>query len=420
MNTTEFACRSCGKTGAAAVLSLGAAPLAGSLLTKAQVAEAAASPASEPKFPLELVFCEGCSLVQIMETVPPETMFRDHGYMSSSSEDVVAQAEALVTRLTEERKLGKSSLVVEIASNDGYLLQHYAKQGVPVVGIEPARGPAKAATDRGVRTVTEFFGKDLAASMAKDGQRADVIHANNVLAQVPDLDGVVSGIALTLKDDGVAVIETPYVKDLVDNRGVDAIDHEHYCHFSLTALVALMERHELVVTEVERLAVHNGSLRLFVSKKKGPKKAPKPNAAVKKLLAEEAAGGVATVAPFTGLAKAALALKAELIEKIAELRDQGARIAGYGAAAKGSTLLHFLGVGKSVVDFVVDRDPAKQGRFMPGSHIPVVAPDELRSRQPDVCMLLTWSSRDEIVEHQRVFRENGGKFLVPLPAVIVL
>jgi len=420
MNTTDFACRSCGKTGPAAVLSLGSAPLAGTLLTKAQVVEAAASPGSEPKFPLDLVFCDGCSLVQILETVPPETMFRDHAYLSSSSETMVKHSEVLVTRVAEERKLGKGSLVVEIASNDGYLLQHYTKLGVPVLGIEPARGAAKVATDRGVRTVSEFFGKDLATSMAKDGQRADVIHANDVLAHVADLNGVVEGIALALKDDGVAVIETPYVKELVDNREVDAIYHEHYCHFSLTALVAVMERHGLVVTDVERLVIHGGSLRLFVSKKKGPKKAPKPNAAVKKLLAEEADGGVATLAPFTEFAKRVLALKAELLEKISELREQGARIAGYGAAAKGSTLLNFLGVGKNAIDFVVDRDPKKQGRFMPGSHIPVVAPDELRTRQPDVCILLTWSSRDEIVEHQRVFRESGGKFLVPLPAVIVL
>lgn len=420
MNTTDFACRSCGKTGPAAVLSLGSAPLAGTLLTKAQVAEAAASPGSEARFPLDLVFCDGCSLVQIMETVPPETMFRDHAYLSSSSEAMIKHAEEIATRVAEERKLGKDSLVIEIASNDGYLLQSYAKLGVPVLGIEPARAAAKAATDRGIRTVSEFFGKDLASSMVKDGQRADVIHLNNVLAHVADLNGFASGVALTLKDDGVAVIETPYVKELLENREIDAIYHEHYSHFSLTALVALMERHALVVTEVERLRIHGGSLRLFVSKKKGPKKAPKPNAAVKKLLAEEAAGGVATLAPFTAFAKVALSLKAELIEKISELRDQGARIAGYGAAAKGSTLLHFLGVGKNAIDFVVDRDPAKQGRFMPGSHIPVVGPDELRTRAPDVCMLLTWSSRDEIVEHQAVFRENGGKFLVPLPAVIVL
>ncbi len=450
MTTADFACRSCGKQGPALVLSLGMSPLANSLLTKEQLAD----PKAEEKFPLDLAFCEGCSLLQITETVPPEKMFREYLYFSSFSDTMVKHAEAIATRLADDRKLGKDSLVLEIASNDGYLLQHYAKRGVTVLGIEPARNVAKVAVEeRGIPTITEFFGTELAATLVKDGQRADVIHANNVLAHVPDLNGVVAGIAKVLKDDGVAVIEAPYAKELVDHREFDTIYHEHLCYFSLTALSHLMDRHGLVVTDVERLPIHGGSLRIFVSKaggakaekvpkgEKAPKsekgekvpksvkapksekaaaKAPKQSAAVKKLLAEEADGGVATLAPFADFAKRVEALKTELVEKLDDLKEQGARIAAYGAAAKGSTLLNYFGIGKKTLDFVVDRSTHKQGRFMPGVHVPILAPSELLTRQPDVCLLLTWNFEEEILEQQREFRAKGGKFIVPVPEVKIV
>jgi len=411
MNMAEFACRSCGKTGPALVLSLGLSPLANSLLTKEELAD----PKAEEKFPLDLAFCEGCSLLQITETVPPEKMFREYLYFSSFSDTMVKHAETIATRLVSERALGKDSLVLEIASNDGYLLQHYAKQGVPVLGVEPARNVAKVAVEeRGIRTITEFFGRELAETLVKDGQRADVIHANNVLAHVPDLNGVVAGIAIALKDDGVAVIEAPYAKELVDHREFDTIYHEHLCYFSLTALSHLMERHGLVVSDVERLPIHGGSLRIFVSKTK------KRSAAVTKLLAEEAGGGVATLGPFADFAKRVEALKTELVEMLGDLKEKGARVAAYGAAAKGATLLNFLGIGKNTIDFVVDRSTHKQGRFMPGVHVPILAPSELLTRQPDVCLLLTWNFKDEILEQQSEYRAKGGKFIVPIPEVKLL
>jgi SAM-dependent methyltransferase len=409
---SSFSCRSCGKNELTLVLSLGLSPLANSLLTEEQLTQ------PEEKFPLDLAFCPACSLVQITETVPPEKMFREYLYFSSFSDTMVKHAAAIANRLTDERVLGKDSLVLEIASNDGYLLQHYAKRGVPVLGIEPARNVAKVAVEeRGIRTITEFFGKELAASLAAKGERADVIHANNVLAHVPDLNGVVAGIAIALKDDGVAVIEAPYAKELADHREFDTIYHEHLCYFSLTALDNLMSRHELVVRDVERLPeMHGGSLRIFVSRKSAGSRGP----AVQALLAEEAADGVATIAPYVDFAKRVGELKAEVVKVLGDLKAQGKHIAAYGAAAKGSTLLNYFGVGKETLDFVVDRSTYKQGRYMPGIHVPILAPGELVRRQPDACLLLTWNFREEILEQQREFRDKGGKFIIPIPEVRVV
>ena len=408
--STQATCRSCGKGELRLVLSLGLSPLANALLTEAQLA----GPEAEEKFPLDLAFCSHCSLLQITETVPPEKMFRDYLYFSSFSDTMVKHAAAIANRLTDERKLGKDSLVLEIASNDGYLLQHYAKRGVPVLGIEPARNIAKVAVEeRGIRTIAEFFGKELAESLVKGGERADVIHANNVLAHVPDLNGVIEGVAIALKDDGVAVIEAPYAKELVDHREFDTIYHEHLCYFSLTALDNLVDRHGLVVSHVERLPIHGGSLRIFVSKKSAASRGP----AVLELLAIEAAGGVATIAPFLDFARRVDELKTELVRVLKDLKAKGKSIAAYGAAAKGSTLLNYFGIGADTLDFVADRSTYKQGRYMPGVHIPVVAPSELTRRQPDACLLLTWNFADEILAQQKEYRDKGGLFIIPIPEV---
>jgi SAM-dependent methyltransferase len=401
-------CRSCGNAGLTPILDLGLSPLANALLTKEQLTE------PEEKFPLDLAFCAKCSLLQITETVPPEKLFREYLYFSSFSETMVKHAGAIANRLVDDRKLGKDSLVLEIASNDGYLLQHYAKRGVPVLGIEPARNIAKVAVEeRGIRTIAEFFGKELAESLAAKGERADVIHANNVLAHVPDLNGVIEGVAIALKDDGVAVIEAPYAKPFVEHREFDTIYHEHLCYFSLTALDNLMDRHGLVVSDVELLPIHGGSLRVFVSKKSARER----SAAVVKLLAEEAAGGVATLAPYLDFAKRVEELKTELVRVLTALKAEGKRIAAYGAAAKGSTLLNYFGIGKDTLDFVADRSTYKQGRYMAGVHVPIVAPSELVARQPDVCLLLTWNFADEILAQQKEYRDKGGKFIIPIPEV---
>lgn len=408
--TTATRCRACGGAALAPVLSLGETPLANALLTEADLAR------PEPTFPLELVFCPACSLVQITEEVPPEAMFGEYLYFSSFSDTMLKHAEAIATRLTEEKKLGAGSLVVEVASNDGYLLQFYARAGVPVLGVEPAKNVAKVAEEKGIRTLVRFFGEDVAGELRERGELADVIHANNVLAHVPDLNGVVSGLGALLKDDGVVVVEVPYVRDLVERCEFDTIYHEHLCYFSLTALDRLLSRHGLVVHDVERLAIHGGSLRVFASKEGAHPRAERVTA----LLEGERAAGVDQLAFYAGFASRVSGLKSELLSLLAGLEQSGARVAAYGAAAKGATLLNFFGIDARTIDFVVDRSTYKQGRFMPGARIPILAPSALVERRPDYCLLLTWNFADEILAQQAIFREQGGKFIVPIPNVRVL
>ncbi len=409
--TAELNCRSCGQAGLLPVLSLGETPLANSL------PDAGAPEGGEPAYPLELVFCPACTLVQITETVPPEVLFRDYLYFSSFSDTMLRHAEALVKELLSERRLGPDSLAAEVASNDGYLLQFYKRAGVPVLGIEPARNVARVAVEeRGVRTVSEFFGAELGRDLAAKGERADVVHANNVLAHVADLNGFVEGVRHFLKEEGVAVIEAPYVKDLVDRNEFDTIYHEHLCYFSLTALGRLFRRHELQVTGAERVAIHGGSLRVRVQHAG----AAEPSENVRRLLEEERAWGVTDVDFYREFAARVGRLKDELRGLLAELKGRGARVAAYGAAAKGSTLLNYFRIGRETIDFVADRSTYKQGRLMPGVRIPVVEPGRLLEEQPDYVLLLTWNFAEEILEQQSEYRRRGGRFIIPVPEVRVV
>jgi SAM-dependent methyltransferase len=409
--TAAVRCRSCGGSTLDPILSLGTTPLANALLTEADLGK------PEAKFPLDLVFCPACTLVQITEEVPPETMFSDYLYFSSFSDTMLKHAEAIATRLVTDKKLGKDSLVLEVASNDGYLLQFYAKAGVPVLGVEPAKNIAKVAEEKGIRTLVTFFGSEVAGELASRGERADVIHANNVLAHVPDLNGVVAGFATVLKDDGIAVIEAPYVKDFVEHCEFDTIYHEHLCYFSLTALDRLMARHGLVVHDVERLEIHGGSLRVFASKKGSPHARTKR---VTALLEEESRVGIDKLAFYADFAERVNLLKKELVSLLADLKEKGARIAAYGAAAKGATLLNFFGIDRRTIEFVVDRSTYKQGRYMPGAHVKIHPPSVLMEKQPDFCLLLAWNFADEILEQQKAFRASGGKFIVPIPKVRIV
>jgi SAM-dependent methyltransferase len=365
----------------------------------------------EPRYPLDLVFCPGCSLVQITESIPPEELFREYVYFSSYSETMLASCEALAGRLTRERGLEGRHLVVEIASNDGYLLQFYQRLGVPVLGVEPARNVARVASGRGIRTVDEFFGADLADTLLAQGHRADVMHVNNVLAHVPDLNGVVRGIATLLRDDGVAVIETPYVRDLVDRAEFDTIYHEHLCYYSLTALDALFGRHGLVIQDVEHLAIHGGSLRLFAGR------AGQPSPAVTALLEEEHRLGLDRLEYYQGLAARAAAVKQCLRALLVDLTGRGQRIAAYGAAAKGATLLNYCGIGPDLIEYVVDRSGHKQGLYMPGVRLPIGPPTLLTERPPDYLLILAWNLADEIMRQQTAYRAAGGRFILPIPDV---
>ena len=406
MTTRSALCRACGFDGLTLVLSLGQTPLANALLTRDQLQ------LPEPVFPLDLAFCPGCSLVQILETIPPETMFSSYPYFSSFSDTTVRNAERIARRLIGTRKLDTRKLVVEIASNDGYLLQFYKQVGVPVLGIEPASNIARVAEkERGIPTICEFFGVDLAQRLVRKGQRADIIHANNVLAHVPDLNGILEGIRILLGDDGVAVIEVPYVVDMIDRCEFDTIYHEHLCYFSVTALDRLAERHGLTLHDVERLPIHGGSLRVFICPRGSAERADTVTA----MIAEERARGVNQLSFYEGFARRVEKLKADLRQLLNELTKSGKKVAAYGAAAKGSTLLNYCGIGRETLQFVVDRSTYKQGRYMPGIQLPIYPPARLMTELPDFVLLLTWNFAGEIMEQQAEYSRHGGRFIIPVP-----
>ena len=407
---TALRCRGCGQSAVESVLNLGLMPLANDLcLGRADLQKQA-------RYPLELVFCPDCTLAQITETIDPSVLFGKYLYFSSFSDTMLEHARGLAARMVAERKLGADSLVIELASNDGYLLKSYVKAEVPVLGIEPARNVAKVAIDAGVPTLCDFFDETLGAPLASEGRRADVIHAHNVLAHVADTNGFVKGIAHVLQPDGVAVIEVPYIADLLDGCEFDTIYHEHLCYFSLSSLDQLFSRNGLTVRDVERLDIHGGSLRIFADRRPERRR----SLAFERLLAEERARGLHRPETYRGFGEKVRRLRLELKAMLDEIKAAGHSIAAYGAAAKGSTLLNAIDAGPELIDFVVDRSPHKQGKLMPGSGIPILAPEALEAQRPDYCLILTWNFADEILRQQAGYRAKGGRFILPIPHPLVI
>jgi SAM-dependent methyltransferase len=397
-------CRACGGGELVEILAFGDMPLSDGLRTEAQLKE------HEHQFPLTVVFCPACSLVQIRETVDPSILFgADYPYFSSFSDAWLRHCRENALELADARKLNASSLVVEIASNDGYLLRNYVERGIPVLGIDPAPGPAAAARKAGVAVREDFFGRRLAEQLVAEGHRADVIHGNNVLAHVADLQGVVDGIRTLLKDDGVAVIEAPYVRDLIDHCEFDTIYHEHLCYFSVTAVSRLFASRGLTLVDVRRLPTHGGSLRMYVQR------AGKPSAAVEKLLAEEKALGLDRAAYYQDFAARARAVQQSLNALLKSLKAQGKRIAGYAAAAKGTIMLNSARIDRSLLEYVVDRNVHKHGKYMPGVHQPIYDTAKLAEDAPDYLLLLAWNFKDEIMRQQQDYADRGGQFIVPIP-----
>lgn len=411
----NFACRSCGNTDLLPILSLGHTPLANALLTHEQLAR------REEMFPLELVFCPQCTLVQINETVSPEKLFREYLYYSSFSDTVLMNARNIADRLVERCGLNKDSLVVEVASNDGYLLKNYQEQGIPVLGVEPARNIAREAEEHGVPTVSEFFNVQLAEQLLEEYGAADIIHANNVVAHVADLHGMVAGMAVLLKEDGVAVIENHYVKDMIDHTEFDAIYHEHVCYYSATSFCNLFAQHGLILVDVEHLPVHGGSLRVYFQRADGPRSLEKESKMrVESLLNDEASWGVDQFAFYQDFGEKVERLRSNLLELLRNIKRDGMGIAAYGASAKSTTLLNYYGIGKETLDFVADRSTVKQGRYTPGTHLPILSPAALLDQQPDYILLLTWNFAEEILEQQAEYRKRGGRFIIPIPELRVL
>ena len=401
--SNETRCRSCGAGNLLRFLSLGDMPLTDAYVEPGRADE------PEPRYPLDVAFCPSCALVQLQYAVPAEAIFRDYSYYSSFSPTLLDHSRKHARELIGSRELGSDSLVVELASNDGYLLRTFVEEGIPVLGIDPAVGPADVAEAIGVPTLREFFGVDLASRLTSEGKRADVVIANNVLAHVPDLNGFVKGIATILAEDGIAEIEVPYVRELIERLEFDTIYHEHLCYFSLTALQALFDRHGLSLDRVRLLPIHGGSLRLTVGRRSGQANH------VRVYLDAEAAEGLDRFHHYEVFRDRVEGLQASLREMLQRLRRSGKRIAAYGAAAKGTILLNSSGIGTDLISFVADKSPHKQGKLMPGVGIPIVEPERILDEMPDHVLLLAWNLQDEIIREQRAYLEAGGTFIVPIP-----
>lgn len=406
----EFQCQSCGGRDGALVLDLGLQPLVNNYLRPEDLAK------PEPKFPLRLAVCHGCWLMQIADLVPPVQLFSEYLYFSSFSDAWVRHARQAAERYIAEFALGHDSLVMEIASNDGYLLKNFVAARVPCLGIEPAANIAKVARENGIETVGEFFGAESARRLAEQRGQADLLLGNNVFAHAPDTNDFVAGLRAVLKPRGRVILEFPYGADFIEKNEFDTIYHEHVFYFTLTPLLPLFRRHGLEIFDVEKTPMHGGSLRLFV----GHTGAHPAQPAVAERLAQETRLGINSPAFYETFPRQAQETKAALCELLARLKAEGKSVAAYGASAKGSTLLNFCGIGRETLDFVADRSTYKHGRLTPGTHLPIVLSEELLRRQPDYTLLLTWNFADEILEQQRDYRAAGGYFILPVPEVCVV
>jgi SAM-dependent methyltransferase len=398
-------CRFCSAPLENVFCDLGMSPLANSYLEEAQLQGV------ESFYPLRALVCSRCLLVQLEEFETPEHIFGDYAYFSSYSNSWLDHCNRYVQQVQQRLNLNESSQVVELASNDGYLLQYFREAEIPVLGVEPAANVAEVAVAKGIPTLVEFFGVDCARRMAAQGQMADLLLGNNVLAHVPDLNDFVAGMKILLKQRGVITMEFPHLLKLMELNQFDTIYHEHFSYFSLHSVMQVFSHHGLAIFDVEELPTHGGSLRMY-AQHAGADARPTLDA-VNRVTDSEAEAGLNRLETYSGFGSKVLRTKCDLLEFLIDAKREGKRVAGYGAPAKGN-------IGKEFIDFTVDRSPAKQGRYLPGTHIPVFAPEKIDDARPDYLLILPWNIKDEIIEGTRQIREWGGKFVIPIPGAEVI
>ena len=404
-------CRFCDKKDIFRFIELGTMALANSFLTKEELQSA-----QEPKYPLDVFFCEQCGLVQIGYVVPPDALFKDYIYFSATSDLVHKHANYLATSFRKRFRLNEESRVVEIASNDGTVLQYFKKTGVKTLGIEPAANIAKVAMQAGIETFNDFFNEATSAEIKKRYGAADIILGRHVFAHVPEIHGFVKGLKKILAPNGVVAIEAPYLIDFIEKNEFDTVYHEHYSYLSVRAMSYLFDLYGMEVFDAERVAIHGGSIIYFI----GNKGAHRKTEDVSDLMAEELSKKLEKKETYLAFAMRVSGIKVSLLRLLHDLKGAGKRIAAYGAPAKGNTLLNYCGITTDLVQYTVDKSPYKQNLFTPGAHLPVYHPDRLSQDMPDYVLLLAWNFAEEILEQQKAYREKGGQFIVPIPEVKVL
>jgi hypothetical protein len=405
-------CRFCGAGLQDTFVDLGMSPLCESYPASADLNR------GEVYFPLHAYVCGQCFLVQLEEYESPESIFGEYAYFSSYSDSWLKHAESYCARMKSRFGLGGDSFVVEVASNDGYLLQYFVQANVPVLGIEPAANVARVAVEKGVSTLVKFFGTQLAEELASEGRSADLVLGNNVLAQVPDLNDFVEGLKVLLKPEGVLTLEFPHLLKLIEHNEFDTIYHEHFSYFSMLTTVRLMEAHGLRVFDVEELASHGGSLRVFACRVEAKTHPIEPSVA--RVIEHEKQTGLDTIEGYKNFAQQVKETKLALLDFLLKAAREGKSVAGYGAPGKSATLLHYCGIGKDLIQYTVDRSPYKQGRFLPGTHIPICHPDRISETKPDYVVILPWNLKNEIMQQLQYIREWGGQFVVPIPKATIL
>ncbi len=401
-------CRFCSAELQTTFVDLGMQPLANSYLDARDLAR------PEPLYPLHLYVCDRCFLVQVSEAISPETIFGDYAYFSSYSDSWLRHMKAFTEMVVARFGLNGQTQVIEIGSNDGYLLQYFVEKGIPVLGVEPARNVSAAAVTKGIPTITEFFGRVTAGRLAADGRQADLLVGNNVLAHVPDLNDFVAGLKIVLKPHGVMTLEFPHLMRLMQENQFDTVYHEHFSYFSFTSAQRVFAEHGLRLFDVEELPTHGGSLRIYGCDANADRAV---TGRVSELLATEEAVGLTTLDRYRKFSRRAQEAKGKVLDFMIQAKERGLSVAGYGAPAKGNTLLNYCGIRADLLEYTVDRSPHKQGHFLPGSHIPIYHPDKIKQTRPDYLFILPWNIKDEIMEQMRHIREWGGRFVTPIPEV---